>query len=286
MYTNLGKAIDFIRVGKNLSIKALTDGIVSRSQYYRIINNQSDMSTFIFFKLLDRINVTLEEIVFIGNTFNENTFNEIILEAKKASENENIDKLKDLIEYSRSLYKNTKMEKYKQVCMMVGLLKKKLEGNKECYDANYIQQYLLELDFFTHYDLVLYINTSFSFSTKNNRILTNRIIKTVSKYNYLKLAESEIVKILVNMIIAEFEEKEREEILRYTEFLVNIEIRNEFILEKCMQKFFEGILMILSGDSYKGKMVAKKYQDMIKEFDRSTEVILDKLLKDAMDFFS
>jgi transcriptional regulator with XRE-family HTH domain len=170
MIIDLGKTIDFIRKGKNMSIKFLTNGVISRSQYHRIINNQSEISAVTFFKLLEQLNVSIEEFIFIGNSFKEDEFKQLFKNVKKTFLEKNTKKLETLKLYSLNLYERSLIEKYKHIYLVIELLIKRLNLNNDYIKDNEIQYYLLNLNFFTHYDLVLYINTYFSFSREVNEL--------------------------------------------------------------------------------------------------------------------
>ncbi|ALS37616.1 transcriptional regulator with XRE-family HTH domain [Enterococcus rotai] len=62
---DIGSTIELIRQNKNIPIKSLIGEVMSRAHYYRITNGQSDMTVKNFFNILERLNVSLEEFLFI-----------------------------------------------------------------------------------------------------------------------------------------------------------------------------------------------------------------------------
>ncbi|MBO0467832.1 helix-turn-helix domain-containing protein [Enterococcus plantarum] len=277
MIIDLGQTIDFIRKGKNISIKILTTGVISRSQYHRIINNQSEISAVTFFKLLEQLNVSIEEFMYIGNSFKEDEFKRLFKNVKRAFLEKNIEKLEELKLYSLNLHKKSLIEKYKHIYLVIDLLINRLNLNNDYSKQNEIQYYLLNLNFFTHYDLVLYINTYFSFSRETNELMITNIFNSANKYKNLKQYESELVKILINMIIIEIEEKDILKVHKYTQILVNLNISDELLLEQVLQNFFIGLSLIITEDCPNGILITKRNIDFLKQLNNSYWRVLENI---------
>lgn len=277
MIIDLGQTIDFIRKGKNISIKILTTGVISRSQYHRIINNQSEISAVTFFKLLEQLNVSIEEFMYIGNSFKEDEFKRLFKNVKRAFLEKNIEKLEELKLYSLNLHKKSLIEKYKHIYLVIDLLINRLNLNNDYSKQHEIQYYLLNLNFFTHYDLVLYINTYFSFSRETNELMITNIFNSANKYKNLKQYESELVKILINMIIIEIEEKDILKVHKYTQILVNLNISDELLLEQVLQNFFIGLSLIITEDCPNGILITKRNIDFLKQLNNSYWRVLENI---------
>ncbi|MYV17734.1 helix-turn-helix transcriptional regulator [Furfurilactobacillus milii] len=58
----LGTVIDSYRQENKLSVKALTDGIISYASYYRFVHDNSSISTERFLALIERLNISVDEI--------------------------------------------------------------------------------------------------------------------------------------------------------------------------------------------------------------------------------
>ena len=59
----LGQIIEHIRQQKNLKINELIEGIVSRTTYYRFVNNQSRISIITFVQLVNRMNLHPDDLL-------------------------------------------------------------------------------------------------------------------------------------------------------------------------------------------------------------------------------
>ncbi|MBG9979463.1 helix-turn-helix domain-containing protein [Facklamia lactis] len=59
----LGPIIEHIRQQKNLKINDLIEGIISRTTYYRFVNNQSRISTITFMQIINRMNLHLDDLL-------------------------------------------------------------------------------------------------------------------------------------------------------------------------------------------------------------------------------
>lgn len=63
----LGSVFREIRIGKNMKIKEVASGIVTESTISQFEKNKTSISLSVFLKLIERLNVTLEEYCFLVN---------------------------------------------------------------------------------------------------------------------------------------------------------------------------------------------------------------------------
>ena len=66
---DFGKTVEFIRRQKNFSIKQICGDYLSRQTYYRFVKNEVDISSSKLFFMLDKLNVDVDEFLFICNNF-------------------------------------------------------------------------------------------------------------------------------------------------------------------------------------------------------------------------
>ncbi|WP_025869182.1 helix-turn-helix domain-containing protein [Enterococcus crotali] len=157
---DVGSIIELIRQKKNIPIKSLIGGVVSRAHYYRITNGQSDMTVTCFFKILEQLNVSLDEFLFIQNNFKIERFKALFTDVRQSFIEQDVEKLLSLKEKSTLIYKKTNLERYQHIALVVKLLINRLKNEEyDSFAKEYLQEYLVNLNMFTHYDLVLYTNT-------------------------------------------------------------------------------------------------------------------------------
>lgn len=284
---DVGCTIELIRQKKNIPIKSLIGGVVSRAHYYRITNGQSDMTVTCFFKILEQLNVSLEEFLFIKNNFKIERFKALFTDVRESFIEQDVDKLLALKEKSTLIYKETNLERYQHIALVIKLLINRLK--KEEYDSfakEYLQDYLVNLNMFTHYDLVLYTNTFFAFSKELNEAISTRILDNAKKYEQLKSFESDTVKVLSNMIFYEIELNDFKKVKEYLGYMKQVELSEHLIIEKILQKFFMGIDCLLTENIKQGKEQMKESIALLKLLEDSHYFFLEKIEEHLVSYFN
>lgn len=284
---DVGCTIELIRQKKNIPIKSLIGGVVSRAHYYRITNGQSDMTVTCFFKILEQLNVSLEEFLFIKNNFKIERFKALFTDVRESFIEQDVDKLLVLKEKSTLIYKETNLERYQHIALVIKLLINRLK--KEEYDSfakEYLQDYLVNLNMFTHYDLVLYTNTFFAFSKELNEAISTRILDNAKKYEQLKSFESDTVKVLSNMIFYEIELNDLKKVKEYLGYMKQVELSEHLIIEKILQKFFMGIDCLLTENIKQGKEQMKESLVLLKLLEDSHYFFLEKIEEHLVSYFN
>ncbi|WP_348920445.1 helix-turn-helix domain-containing protein [Enterococcus rotai] len=284
---DVGCTIELIRQKKNIPIKSLIGGVVSRAHYYRITNGQSDMTVTCFFKILEQLNVSLEEFLFIKNNFKIERFKALFTDVRESFIEQDVGKLLALKEKSTLMYKETNLERYQHIALVIKLLINRLK--KEEYDSfakEYLQDYLVNLNMFTHYDLVLYTNTFFAFSKELNEAISTRILDNAKKYEQLKSFESDTVKVLSNMIFYEIELNDFKKVKEYLGYMKQVELSEHLIIEKILQKFFMGIDCLLTENIKQGKEQMKESIALLKLLEDSHYFFLEKIEEHLVSYFN
>lgn len=284
---DVGCTIELIRQKKNIPIKSLIGGVVSRAHYYRITNGQSDMTVTCFFKILEQLNVSLEEFLFIKNNFKIERFKALFTDVRESFIEQDVDKLLALKEKSTLIYKETNLERYQHSALVIKLLINRLkEEEYDSFAKEYLQDYLVNLNMFTHYDLVLYTNTFFAFSKELNEAISTRILDNAKKYEQLKSFESDTVKVLSNMIFYEIELNDFKKVKEYLGYMKQVELSEHLIIEKILQKFFMGIDCLLTENIKQGKEQMKESIALLKLLEDSHYFFLEKIEEHLVSYFN
>lgn len=284
---DIGRTIELIRQMKNIPIKSLIGGVVSRAQYYRITKGQSDMTVTSFFKILEHLNISLEEFLFIKNNFKLETFKVLFTDIHQSFIEQDIEKLLHLKEKSTLLYKETNLERYQHIALVVQLLIDRLkQAEYDSFAKGYLQDYLMNLNMFTHYDLVLYSNTFFAFSKELNEAISSRILNNVKKYEQLKSFESVTMKVLSNMIFYEIELNDFKKVKEYLGYMKQVELSEHLILEKILKKFFMGIECVLTKNIKQGKKQMKESMTLLKSLEDNHYFFLEKIEEHLVNYFN
>ncbi|EUJ26329.1 helix-turn-helix domain-containing protein [Listeria cornellensis] len=69
---NYGETIREIRLSKALTQKEVAGNIVSLSFYAKVEKGENNLSADKFFKILNKLNIEIDEFLFVHNDFKEN----------------------------------------------------------------------------------------------------------------------------------------------------------------------------------------------------------------------
>ncbi|GKV70416.1 hypothetical protein NCCP2716_29140 [Sporosarcina sp. NCCP-2716] len=90
MDRTIGSTIRKIRTDKNYSQRYVTDGIMTQSAYSKFELNKTDISFFLLVKILEKLEVSMDEFLYIHNDFCLTTKNRIISSFTSISYNDEV----------------------------------------------------------------------------------------------------------------------------------------------------------------------------------------------------
>jgi transcriptional regulator with XRE-family HTH domain len=191
---NYGTIIRSIREEKGLSQKYIYEGIVSRQAYYLIESNLSIPSLDNFLKILERLNISFNDFLYLLNSEHFPSDKElydklILLKAKNDSQS-----FKTFIQQMENSFLDTSNEKYRHfscIAKATFLYLFPSDSDKNNHELEHfiepIKNYLLEIETWYLYELRLLHLSLFGFSLKNLEVLENLL--TARSFNYCNFLE-------------------------------------------------------------------------------------------------
>lgn len=252
---SIGETIELVRKAKNIKIKELCNNKISRQTYFRIINNQVDTSITTFIFLLSQLNISFEEFFFIKNNYNLNRNNIVISKLKVYFEEKNIDslnKIKTFYEQSDDL-SICDYHLYHLILIYIAKLNKK----KATQSEQLIKDYLINVDTWTHYELILFNNSMFIFNIELVELLSNKAITNLQRYSALRSYGNESFRMCLNVIICFIDNNEIGKAIHAINNLLTFNLKNDELYEKISLEYFKGIQKILL-DDYSGLSICNK----------------------------
>lgn len=246
----IGLMIKKLRINKKIRSKNFYKGLLTRPAIVKFENGESDTSVERFLKMLQRLNITLEEFYYLYHEPN-NVDDQLLSVAayKQAFYNMDIAKLQIIAKASKEKYLEIGNEKYLHNKALVNLLMDSIEQKKRYQDdLDVIRQYLVECDFWGYYELTLFINTLSFYSNEFIDIAYKKTKENLTNYQHLIRYKNEISILLFNII----EKKIRSNNIKSAYFylneltkLDNSSIDNMYM--KTMYKYFSGLLGLIEG---------------------------------------
>lgn len=256
----LGELIKELRLSKNILSKNLYNKILSRPSIVKFENGESDTSTDKLLKIVDRLNMSLEEIYYIYSQKNDldNPFlttSDYMLAFYKRD----LKKLKELSDLYKSKYIEESNVKYRHYQAIVNLLIYSLEKNGRYEDDfEVIKNYLVKCDSWGYYELTLFNNSLSFFSNELIDTVYQKSKKKLSNYNFLVRYKNENSILILNILEKKILEKNILSAKTYFQDLKSLKdntLDNMYL--QTMIKFFGEVLNFIDGDSSKEKEIIK-----------------------------
>ena len=243
---DFGKTVEFIRRQKNFSIKQICGDYLSRQTYYRFVKNEVDISSSKLFFMLDKLNVDVDEFLFICNNFQLPKEFSDMGKVKYYFEKNDIKSLEEL----RTYYIQQRDTKQKILFCLVTVLLGRLTRNSVFEEEKILKEYLFNIETWTHYEIVLFNNSMFIFDNDFIELVFTKVNIHLNNYSPLRYYGSESIRMLINMVILYID---RQDLNRAQDILLtlkNKKLHDDWIYEKCCILFFDNIITYLTkGDS-------------------------------------
>ncbi|PGU97070.1 hypothetical protein COD69_18815 [Bacillus thuringiensis] len=236
-----GPTIEKIREGKKIKIKDLCDGIVSRAAYHRFAIGQSDTSILNLSLFMDRLQISPDEFFLIHNNYASDKIVSFLKELSRAYRVQDLQGIRSLRSKLEADFTGVKKEHLTEllnfrICRLVG---KDVNGeNSELF------KYLVNTEFWTHYELVLFTNSMYVFSLELIDALLVRCIQNFKKYSQVRPYGNESFRLVVNALILSFEQKNSFYTNKWVDLLGTIELNDSDFFEKTLSKIFKGFYEI------------------------------------------
>ena len=260
---NYGKTIRELRKSKGLTIAELSKDIVSLPFLSKYERGSGDISTSKFFKLIDRLNVSMIEFEKVYLKDDDKSNCSFMDKLGKYVVSDNTVALNNLIEEEKQYYTEDKNIRHKH---NVIILEQHL--NKRCglkYDANKIKiitNYLMMVDDWSYYEISLFGNSIFFIPSDTVEFLLKVAIKKTVLFEALSNNKHELSLVLMNGIINFIENnqlRKAEKTIKLTEKLLE---NTTFYYEINRLKFLKGLVLIKSKNEKGTEMCGKSIEVM------------------------
>ena len=236
----IGSCFSALRKSKHIPVKQIIGKNISNSQYHRFINDESEVSFSKFLFMLDQINITLEEFVFIAFKQTD-PLKEGMLNIKRSFESGDISNLKILSENFKHEYAQTNQVKFEHLSIISNCLIIKFQTNavgSNNSELKLLTKYLLNVENWGHYELVLFNNTFFLYDINTILILFKKAKKTSEHYKDLFHHTQELFKLYSNIILYFLEKQKVSSAIEIIDNLIDLKISEEQLYEKFILKFW------------------------------------------------
>lgn len=273
---NFGKTFRSMRRAKKLSLKDIADGSISFSFLSKFERGKSDISLTNFYTLINKMNITIEEFSYVANDFNVLAFEKLLEKINRAYKSNNITLLSQYMEQENALWKDTENKANRLNAIMIHSLIYNLDSTKEVpvHDKLDLSEYLLSVDNWGYYEIVLFGNAMGALTLDLNIILSKELLNKSKSYTKLKNSRNEIIRILLNTITFCLESGSQADALYFINTLEDYLKNSLFYFEKTKLIFLIGIYKIKAGDCEDGIKKCRKAIQIMNDMG-STELAIN-----------
>ncbi|MFP8918411.1 helix-turn-helix domain-containing protein [Enterococcus innesii] len=245
-----GKTIKKIRKDKGLKQKDICQDIVTISYYSRIERGISLPTIDVFLKIIDNLNVSIEEFIFIHHNYQKKPTNKIWFELTELYHNSDIAGLKKYKQWLSN--ENLKAENSIILLKMIDLFIVRLNKEKEKIDVSFITNTLINLENWTSREVIIFTSIMDMIPIETLLVLVNRLLKQRNLYTASEGFNSPYSKILLNSIMICIDNLYIHEAHFYLQTLKKMsEVRDLYGKTMCL--YLEGLLFYVNGKEIEGE---------------------------------
>ncbi len=237
-----------LRVRKNLTLEYVSKGITSVSFLSKFERGDSDISISNIIGLLDRLNVTLSEFLFIHNGYQKKGFQQLLTLVKESYVKKNIKMLKKLMSDEINIYIKTgeikhRINSYMIEAIILDLQKEEMNSDK----IQFITEYLWTTELWSEYELTVYGNMIGVFKIETVILLSNEVFNKSDIYKGMVRIRNDMYGIFLNTIQLCIEKSRFKNAEYFIEKMKKSNIPEQFIFERLLLQLFEGVLLYKQG---------------------------------------
>lgn len=244
----IGPIIRKVRLDKKIKSFYVYNGILSRTASSKFERGKCDTTTTKFFLILERLNITLEELYYL--IYKQETEDFLIVNNYiDAFYNNDIDKLYTLKNSTWKEFSKTYSIKFLHYHAVISLLINLKNGEDlEKEKQELIKNYLLECESWGYYEIVLFTNTMEFYSLEIIDMVYKRSKTYLLEFKSSKRYKNEQAIFILNILEITVRECDINRTQYYLNQLKDISLSLlDNIYIKTMTKYFSCLLLILKG---------------------------------------
>ena len=257
-----GEFIKKIRQEKHLTQKELAEGILSKNFLSKFERGESKITSEIFLKLLERLNVSLDE--FEQLVISKHSQKEFLQKLETFKSQKDGYLLENLKEEEKQLFQSDRNRRHLHNQILVEAHLQYLQGkNLDVKQKRVIQSYLFEVEEWGDYEWELFGNIVFCLSTEETHLYLDSIFRKARLGKHDTMHKRMLCRILLNIFLEDIEANSSEA-SQVEAYLTELLEDEEFYYEKIRFYYLQGILHIYQGHVEKGKLECMKMIDIFK----------------------
>lgn len=244
---DFGETLRFIRTSKQVSINKLADDVISKSQLSRFERGESEISCSKLNHILNKLNTSFDEFLFINRGFSDDDFKIMINEIRDSTASSDIQNLKKILESYQNKDKST-LKNFE-----ITLLKSILNNySKDIYpsksELDELVDYLFKVEHWGYYEISLFGNCFRQLTYQTIFSLTKELLNKIRYYIRAESNKRLVIQLTINCLIVSIDKEYFENaryLLKKVECLLNSETS---FYEKTVFIYASGYLLYKEGN--------------------------------------
>ena len=205
----IGDIYKKFRESRGIKLKDVAKSGVSASQLSRFERGESDLTITKFILALDEINISIDEFMYAVHDFHRDELNEILEQVRHLVTNHDIHGMKKLL-ISQIEKKSRRETFHKLNTILIKIRLQDLSGEKYYTekDIRYLSDYLLSVEYWGYYELLLFMNTLDVLNHSLFMILSREMVRRSDFYKDIPNNRRLISTMLLNGYITCIEKNE------------------------------------------------------------------------------
>lgn len=261
----VGELIRNIRLAKKLQVKNVYHNVLERPSVSKFEKGISDTTSEKFLKILDNLNISLEEFYFRYNQNNENEDFYFLKNYTKFYYSNDVNSLKKL---ENEMYQ--KSEQYQQDKLLYYSILAHLtvsDLSKEVADENkrhILTEYLFRCEEWNYFEIILFTNSMDFFSKDVILLLYKRLRDKLEEFKQIRKYTNEIFTLISNILVIFLRENEFNTAQKlYFDLTQYTSDTNNKMYEQAMLIYFKELIDMIKDKSNYSKSV----EEIINIFD-------------------
>lgn len=157
---NFGEIFKKFRESRGFRLKDVANEVISTSQLSRFEKGETDLTISKFILILDEINLSIDEFMYAVHGFRRDELNELLEKIRKYITMNDVEEMKRLlISQSEQGEKRQKFHQINTILIKIRLQDLSGENYYDSSDLDDLTDYLFSVEYWGHYELLVFINT-------------------------------------------------------------------------------------------------------------------------------
>jgi Rgg/GadR/MutR family transcriptional activator len=197
----LGSVFKELRISKGMKPKEVYKGVMSRTNYWRFENEETETSFEAVFKVLRKINVDMTEFIFAMPNIRTFDYEKMIYSREKLFFNQDVKSLEEMATEFEDLFEQSHSIKFHHAHCVTQLLIRRLNEKKSLKSYfNPLHNYLFKCEYWTNYEILLFSSIMYTFEFSEIPILFERARKGIRRYPDMHRSWKDEVTMLMNYL--------------------------------------------------------------------------------------